>query len=158
VIQVEPLLKKLNFPGNVEAVILDAPNEFTDTLQKWKEEGIAISISTTGQPVQFVLVFVLSKEKIQQWANVLAPLLQGDPTCWVAYPKGTSQRYKADFNRDFGWESLGELGFEAVRQVAIDKDWSALRFRKAAFIKSLKREPSRTISVEGRKRLGEKKP
>lgn len=54
---------------------------------------------------------------------------------WFAYPKGTSKKYKCDFNRDDGWEPLRKLGFDTVRQVAIDEDWSALRFRRVEFIK-----------------------
>jgi hypothetical protein len=66
----------------------------------------------------------------------------GDAIVWFAYPKGTSKRYTCDFNRDTGWDVLGRLGFEPVRQVALDEDWSALRFRRAEFIQSLRRPPS----------------
>jgi hypothetical protein len=31
---------------------------------------------------------------------------------------------------------LKKLGFDTVRQVAIDEDWTALRFRRTEFIKS----------------------
>jgi hypothetical protein len=34
---------------------------------------------------------------------------------------------------------MGEAGFEPVRMVAIDEDWSALRFRRAEFIKNMTR-------------------
>jgi hypothetical protein len=37
---------------------------------------------------------------------------------WFAYPKGTSTKYKCDFNRDSGWDSLQKSGFDTVRQVA----------------------------------------
>jgi hypothetical protein len=39
-----------------------------------------------------------------------------------------------------------------VRQVAIDEDWSALRFRKAEFIKAMKRNPDGAISALGREK------
>lgn len=41
----------------------------------------------------------------------------------------TSKNYKCDFNRDSEWISLGKYNLEPVRQVAIDDDFSALRFR-----------------------------
>ena len=47
--------------------------------------------------------------------------------------------YKCDFNRDTGWSVLKSAGFDTVRAVAIDEDWSALRFRRAEFIKSTSR-------------------
>jgi hypothetical protein len=52
------------------------------------------------------------------------------------YPKGTSKRYTCDFNRDSGWEVIRNAGFDSVRQIAIDEDWSALRFRRVEYIKS----------------------
>ena len=47
-----------------------------------------------------------------------------------AYPGGTSENYQCEFNSNAGWGKLGELGFEPVRQVAIDVDRTALRFRR----------------------------
>ena len=38
------------------------------------------------------------------------------------------------FNRDSEWRVLSEAGYETVRMVAIDEDWSALRFRKSEFV------------------------
>ena len=49
-------------------------------------------------------------------------------TLWFAYPKGSSKKFHCEFNRDTGWSVLRGLGFDTVRQVAIDADWSALRF------------------------------
>jgi hypothetical protein len=37
-----------------------------------------------------------------------------------------------------GWEVLRQAEFDSVRQVAIDDDWSALRFRRVEFIKQSK--------------------
>ena len=73
---------------------------------------------------------------------------------WYAYPKGTSKRYTCEFNRDNGWAVVGEQGFEPVRQVAIDEDWSALRFRKVSFIKTMTR--SFAMTEEGKKKVGKK--
>ena len=75
---------------------------------------------------------------------------EGDAILWICYPKKSSKKYKCDFNRDSGWTVLGAAGYEPVRMVAIDEDWSALRFRKAENIKTLTR--SKTISQEGKKR------
>jgi hypothetical protein len=38
--------------------------------------------------------------------------------------------------RRTGWQALSDAGFRPVRQVAIDADWSALRFRRKEFVKS----------------------
>jgi hypothetical protein len=77
---------------------------------------------------------------------------EGDVVIWFAYPKGTSKKYKCEFNRDTGWEIFGKLGFEPVRAVAIDEDWSALRFRRVSFIKTMIR--SFALTEEGKIKAG----
>ena len=42
---------------------------------------------------------------------------------------------------------MGEAGFEPVRMVAIDEDWSALRFRRAEFIKNMTRPGAVQVRV-----------
>jgi len=44
---------------------------------------------------------------------------------------------------------MGELGFEGVRQVAIDADWSALRFRRVEFIRTMRRAKQRRLTDRG---------
>jgi hypothetical protein len=43
---------------------------------------------------------------------------------WVAYPKGN----KADINRDTLWPIVADFDLRPNGQVAIDDNWSALRF------------------------------
>ena len=73
-----------------------------------------------------------------QWplAPKLAARAPGDPILWFAYPKGTSKKLTCDFNRDTGWARLAAAGFDTVRSIAIDEDWTALRFRRNEYIKS----------------------
>ena len=48
-----------------------------------------------------------------------------------------------------------EHGFEPVRQVAIDEDWSALRFRRAEHIKTMTR--SFAMTTTGKEKVGQGK-
>jgi hypothetical protein len=75
---------------------------------------------------------------------------------WWAYPKGSSKNYKCDFNRDTGWQIMGKLGYESVRMVAIDEDWSALRFRKVEFVKIMTRDKSWVLTEEGKRKTKNK--
>jgi hypothetical protein len=61
---------------------------------------------------------------------------------WFAYPK-RSGAHASDISRDTGWEPLAEADFLAVTQVALDNDWSALRFRPRTEIKRLTRASER---------------
>lgn len=88
------------------------------------------------EAVRFALVFAAKQAEVDGWSTLLSTKAQGDALLWFAYPKGTSKEYKCEFNRDNGWSILRSKGFDTVRQVAIDKDWSALRFRRVQYIKS----------------------
>jgi hypothetical protein len=84
--------------------------------------------------VSFALAFVTRQAEVDTLSHTLPARAPGDALLWFAYPKGTSQRYTCEFNRDTGWEKLRRAGFDTVRQVAIDADWTALRFRRVEFI------------------------
>ncbi len=86
----------------------------------------------------------------------MARKARGDAVVWFAYPKGTSKRSPCEFNRDTGWAALGRSGFEPVRQVAIDEDGSALRFRRVEFVKTMTREKQRALTSVGRRRAAKK--
>ena len=47
---------------------------------------------------------------------------------------------------------FGAAGFEPVRQVAIDEDWSALRFRRVEHVKTLTRSKAMALTEEGKER------
>jgi hypothetical protein len=82
------------------------------------------------------LAFAWQQTELDRLSKLLAAHSEGDVLLWFACPKGTSKRYTCDFNRDTGWQVIRNAGFDSVRQVAIDEDWSALRFRRVEYIKS----------------------
>jgi hypothetical protein len=140
---------KLNLKDQREIVVLDAPPSFAGELAKLTGVTVQRRVGP-GAAVEFALVFVRRLAEVEAAARLLAKAAPGDAVVWLAYPKGTSKKYTCDFNRDTGWAALGAIGFEPVRQVAIDEDWTALRFRRAGFIRSLTRSPNRALSSEGR--------
>ena len=142
---------KLNLKDQADIVVLNAPDSFVPELQRL--HGVQVRRTLSGsRPITFALAFVRRQTELDAVARALTLRAAGDAVVWFAYPKGTSKRYTCDFNRDTGWQVLGAAGFEAVRQVAIDEDWSALRFCRAEFIKRLVRDPSRTVSAAGQGR------
>lgn len=148
------IFKKLNYKDQPAILILNAPDSFkpeTDAFQ----DVIVHDDPQELEEITFALSFVTSQEQIDRLAGQIAPKAKGDPLIWFAYPKTSSKKYQCDFNRDTGWDVLGELGFEPVRQVAIDQDWSALRFRRVEHIKSLSRKHLRALSEQGKKRTGQ---
>lgn len=92
---------------------------------------------------------------IDELAQFIDQRLEGDGIGWFAYPKITREMRKPEISRDYGWDSLGYLGFEAVRQISIDETWSAIRFRKETYLKRMIRK-SGALSTTGKKRIQEK--
>lgn len=129
---------KLNLKDNKQIVILASPGSFESELAAL--EGVEIIRDLKkAKHVTFSLAFVTTQEQVNALAPAIASKAEGDAIVWFAYPKGSSKKYKSQINRDNGWNVLGQEGFEPVRMVAIDEDWSAVRFRRAGFIKTMAR-------------------
>jgi hypothetical protein len=144
------LLSRLQHSGG-QVVVLHAPPEFKPVMDKWRSDGLPVSQRRTPGS-RFVLAFVHSCADIERQAGAIVTSVGRDGILWFAYPKKSSQRYRSDIARDDSWAVLGRMGYEGVRQVAIDDDWTALRFRHVDAIRSLTRDPSRAISEAGRAR------
>jgi hypothetical protein len=129
-----PLFKKLNLGLHREIVVLNAPESFEPELKRLK--GVKVE-RDPGKPkdVKFALAFAITQAQLDRASKVLAAASEGDAVIWFAYPKGSSKRYTCEFNRDSGWSVMRAAGFDSVRMVAIDEDWSALRFRRLEYVK-----------------------
>jgi hypothetical protein len=143
------LLKKLNYKDQKNIVVLNAPDEFSDALLDFSSH-LEVIEKMPEEPISFLLLFIYKKLQIDEWAVKIEKAIEGDALLWWAYPKSTSKKYKCDFNRDVGWQKLGDMGYEPVGMVAIDENWSALRFRKVKYIKKLSRDKSWRMSEEGK--------
>ncbi len=127
------LFDKLNLKDQRHILVLDAPPSFERELRELK--GVRVTRELRALPgISFAIAFVTRRRRLEQLARQLAARMQGDGVLWFAYPKASSQALSCDFNRDSGWEALRAAGFDSVRQVAIDADWSGLRFRRIEFI------------------------
>ena len=129
------LFDKLNLKDHREILVVNAPRSFESELAALA--GVAVLRDPGSvKVVRFALVFATVQTEVDRLAKLLSAKAEGDALRWFAYPKRTSKMYKCDFNRDTGWSVLKSAGFDTVRAVAIDEDWSALRFRRVEFIKS----------------------
>jgi hypothetical protein len=128
------VFEKLNLGKRQELVVLQAPEGFAQQLAKLPVITIHHHFESVAE-ADFWLAFVTRKNEVDRLAPQIAKRAKGDTIVWFAYPKGTSKKYTCDFNRDTGWDVLKKAGFDTVRAVAIDEDWTALRFRRKEFIK-----------------------
>jgi hypothetical protein len=129
------IFEKLNLRDHQEILVLQAPESFEPELARLSVMTIHRHIESVPE-IRFSLAFVTRQSEVDALAPKVAARAKGDATVWFAYPKGTSKKYKCDFNRDTGWDALKAAGFDTVRAIAIDEDWTALRFRRKEYIQS----------------------
>ena len=146
----DAVFKKLNLKDQTTVVILNAPDSFQVNIDSIRNEATILTSLEEVSEIEFIMVFVTKQTEIDALVPKFAPLLKGDAVLWMCYPKGTSKKYKCDFNRDTGWKVMGPYDLETVRMVAIDEDWSALRFKKVEFIKSMNRTSLESLSETGK--------
>src|SRR6185437_13350577 len=132
-----PTFAKLNLKDQTEIVVLNAPASFESELKALKD--VSVRRDAKGGDIDFSLAFVTTQKEVDSLGPQVAKKAKGDAVVWFAYPKGSSKKYTSQINRDNGWAVLGKAGFEPVRMVAIDEDWSAVRFRRVEFIKTMTR-------------------
>ncbi|HEY9435968.1 MAG TPA: hypothetical protein VI260_31300 [Blastocatellia bacterium] len=146
------IFNKLNLKGQTEILVLNAPESFEPELAALNNVTIRRNAGDVKE-IDFSLAFVTRQKEVDAIAKTVALKAKGDAIVWFAYPKGTSKKYKCEFNRDTGWAALGAAGFEGVRMVAIDEDWSALRFRRVEFIQTMTRDKKRAMTKRGKKKV-----
>ena len=124
---------KLNLKDQKTVVVINSPHSFENELSQLK--GAKIVRDTQGvSSVEFAIAFVTQRKEVDRAARELIKKSTADAILWFAYPKGSSKTIKSELKRDRGWDVLRSAGFDTVRLVAIDADWSALRFRRTEHI------------------------
>jgi hypothetical protein len=147
------LLKKLNFIDQGQPVlIMNAPKSYAEIEATF--EGV-VHNQPELEAYDLVQVFGTSNGELQTFARRAVSHVKEDGLLWLCYPKKSSKTFKgSDCSRETVMYLLADEGYEPVRQVAIDEDWSALRFRRPEKIKTMKR--SFAVTEEGIKRMEQK--
>lgn len=127
------IFQKLNLKDQKQILVINAPESFEGELASLQDVEIKRHLVEVTE-IDFALVFVTRKAEIDELSPQLVAKARGDVILWFVYPKGTSKKFKADFNRDNGWDVIAAAGYQPVRMVAIDEDWSALRYRRSIYV------------------------
>jgi len=130
------ILEKLNYKGQQRISILNAEKDFVNSISSELKDVTVDQKIDPRYPYEFIIIFVKSIADVEQIAPITIHNLMADGTLWFCYPKKTSKKYTSDISRDHGWKALNDSGLHGIRLVAIDEDWSALRFRHKKYIKS----------------------
>ena len=132
----DDILKKLKYKDQNRIAVLNAPEEFRDRLGGLLPD-VQIDTEVNARYLyDFMIAFTPASSDVERMGPACIHNLSDDGKLWMAYPKGKSRKGVTDVNRDRGWNSVEETGFRRVSQVAVDDDWSAVRFRNAKYVKT----------------------
>ncbi|WP_433945932.1 YdeI/OmpD-associated family protein [Paenibacillus sp. SN-8-1] len=122
----EPLARKLRLPAQGELLILNPPDGYLLDLELDKQ--VTEYAELKAHSCDFVQVFVHSVREVDELAPIAIRAIKEDGLLWFCYPKGGAKA-GTDLNRDKGWDTVRDLGYEGVSFIAIDDKWSAMRYR-----------------------------
>ncbi|WP_412969213.1 YdeI/OmpD-associated family protein [Fredinandcohnia sp. 179-A 10B2 NHS] len=146
-------IKKLRIQPDQKILILRAPDNYVSDKSAFPN-GVEIDTTPTGV-YEYVLLFVNSIAELEEFGPVALRSLAEGGQLWACYPKKSS-KVKTDINRDEGWETFINEGFEGVTQISINDIYSGLRFRNRSEIKQYTRK--QTIGVKGNSYPKQSKP
>ncbi len=147
----DKLMKKLNYKGENEILVINSPQSFQGIIDTIKQNSNLCEDLKKAVQVDFAIIFVMHQNEIDTIVPIVAQKIVGDKTIWFCYPKKSSNKYVCEINRDNGWSIMGQYNFEPVRQVSIDDDWSAIRFRNVNYIKSITRKESTALTDKAKR-------
>lgn len=119
------VINKLKYKNQDKILIINAPEEFLSIMKDFTCE-IHQEIK---EKYDFILLFAKDLNEANSYVEAVLGSLNYDGYLWFCYPKGTSKKYKSDLNRNKAWDVFKQYDFRPVSQIAINEDWSALRFR-----------------------------
>jgi hypothetical protein len=118
----KPLLERLQVKGERRLAVLHAPEGRLS--QFGADERLA-----PPKEAEVVVAFAATRGELERRLGELKTATRPDAILWLAYPKTTSPR-AADLSRGFIHDYVLTVGLDAVAQIAVDADYSALRFKR----------------------------
>ena len=119
------LAQKLQIKSG-KLIVMNAPKGYAEQLAK-ELKDLTVSTRAAGR-AEAVLLFVNSLAEVDTFTPRAGRLVKPGGMLWIAYAKGSS-KVKTDVNRDRLWAAAQPIGWQPVRQIALDEVWSAMRFK-----------------------------
>ncbi|MGY2732526.1 hypothetical protein [Sphingomonas sp. UYP23] len=113
-------LEKMGYKPGMSGWVRKRPDDLADRLP-------VPDVLADPHPA-FILAFVSGAQQVAEVLPEILPHYARGNALWFAYPK-KSGRLRSDISRDEGWDAVHRADLLPVTQIAIDEDWSALRFR-----------------------------
>jgi hypothetical protein len=118
----KPVAERLQVKGDRRLAVIGASAALEKTV------GAATARADVAK-ADVVLLFAPDRARLEEKLPALLKTMVRAAILWVAYPK-LSSKLAADLSRDVIHELAPSYGIDTVSQIAIDEDWSALRFKR----------------------------
>jgi hypothetical protein len=121
-----PLVQKLGIKSEARVLLVGPPDSFLTTLGPLPADAEIVS-ARSREKLDVILVFALSRKKLEQEFSRLAARLQPAGGLWVCWPKkasGVETDLTENIVRDVGLAT----GLVDNKVCAVDQTWSGLRF------------------------------
>lgn len=120
------LAEKMYLRAGYRILLISAPPGYAARLRPLPK-GASLVQSSAGK-ADWIQLFVRSRKELEQRLPAARRRLAPPGLLWVSYAKGGSP-HAADVNRDVIMAIAPRFGLQAVAQVAVDSDWSAVRLK-----------------------------
>lgn len=125
------LLHKLQIKAGTKLWLINVPREMAEEITA----GAEVELVHGDSYYDGVVAFFGAPSEVETVVPRILAELPPDGLLWVAYRKGAAGK-SVGLTRDMGWEPLERAGLRPVRQIALDDEWSALRFRPREKVKA----------------------
>ena len=122
-----PLAKKLGVKAGHKVGLVNAPQGIAAKFTVLPE-GATVS-EKAGKGSDVVIGFLRKEAELSKVADAGQKALKPEGVLWLCYLKGGA-KVGTDLNRDILWRAAKPLGLEANSQIALDDEWSAMRFKR----------------------------
>ena len=130
------LLKKLNYKDYKRIAVINSEESLFRAISDELKDVKTDREIDQRYAYDFMIIFVQTVKEVNDYSPAALHNLAADGILWFCYPKKSSKIYSSELERDRGWKTLNDLGFYGIRMIAVDENWSAMRFRNIKYIKS----------------------
>ncbi|HUY74826.1 MAG TPA: hypothetical protein VMW11_09970 [Candidatus Dormibacteraeota bacterium] len=130
-----PVAKKLRLSPEHRVVVLNAPEGYVAQLHPGPSD--VRTLLEQQEVCDVVQLFVRDAEELRRFGREAVKALKPNGLLWITYPSGGQGGGATDLPATAWWmrrDVLGELtsetGYKPVAFVAIDDQWTAVRFKR----------------------------
>ncbi|WP_224489179.1 hypothetical protein [Robertkochia flava] len=136
------LFQKLKLEKQDAILVINEPEGFSEELASLVDIEIYQSVVQISK-IEFALIFVTTIAELENQLPTVLHKLKEDAILWIAHPRKRSERFETDITDAYTWTPLNRNCFEAVKNLKVNDDWEAVRFRKLEYVKRLKTTSSK---------------